>query len=436
LLQAKQASEEELGSKERLSQQAESVTDKADLLLKQQVIEELKNQLHENETSYSKKIKSLSSELAKVEANSAQASRSIINERQSYNTTLQSLQSQLQTSYNENSELKNSLNEQTEKSKRLNLRLETVQKYMELLPTREEHIKLEKNYEDLCLKEKNYLHKIDQYEDIIDNFESDIKSRDENLANLVESSNELREKLNQTSKALDQERSERKLNQQQLTNAERQKLQQLTRENARLKNEIEKQAKLNGAMSSKLNHEKKDIESKETESRLELARERAVAETLRQALIDKQIEIEKLENVIESLEERSRKKDQEISHLKIELDDVADVVKTSEKLQESNSVLSDAARDMRTIVSIFDRHIVKSSHYSKNDDQDILDVSRLLSCSLDTKIKPKKLSNKTAFTSADEQLKSALELRSEIDDLRLKLSDKWTEHLTSDCHVQ
>jgi len=46
LLQAKQASEENLGSKERLSQQAESVTDKADLLLKQQVIEELKNQLH------------------------------------------------------------------------------------------------------------------------------------------------------------------------------------------------------------------------------------------------------------------------------------------------------------------------------------------------------------------------------------------------------
>ena len=45
MLQAKQTSHEILGSKE-LSQQAESVTDKADLLLKQQVIEELKNQLH------------------------------------------------------------------------------------------------------------------------------------------------------------------------------------------------------------------------------------------------------------------------------------------------------------------------------------------------------------------------------------------------------
>lgn len=252
----------------------------------------------------------------------------------------------------------------------------------------------------------------------------------------MESSNDLREKLRQTNNILEKERAERQLYQKDFSSSERQQYHQFMRENAKLKNEIEKQAKLNGAMSSKLSIEKKDVQSRESAAKVDLARERAVSETLRQALVDKQIEIENLQKFVQDQKSINERKTEQIKKMTIDLEDANNIVRTSNILMEANSVLSDAARDMRTIISIFDRHILTQDAH-ENDEQDILDVSRLLSCSLDTKVHENKPQNKkAALKSAEDQLESALKLRQEIDKLRLKLSERWTEHLTSDCHVQ
>ena len=95
-----------------------------------------------------------------------------------------------------------------------------------------------------------------------------------------------------------------------------------------------------------------------------------------------------------------------------------------------------------------------------------MDISRLLSCSITNKNETFRESNlenrnlidqmggtlgsgnqdrnsqildqpkEKAYDIAQKQLKVAVNLQSEIDDLRLKLSDRWTDHLASNCQIQ
>ena len=95
-----------------------------------------------------------------------------------------------------------------------------------------------------------------------------------------------------------------------------------------------------------------------------------------------------------------------------------------------------------------------------------MDISRLLSCSITNKNETFRESNlenrnlidqmggtlgsgtqdqnsqildqpkEKAYDIAQKQLKVAVNLQNEIDDLRLKLSDRWTDHLASNCQIQ
>merc|ERR1712060_456932 len=100
-----------------------------------------------------------------------------------------------------------------------------------------------------------------------------------------------------------------------------------------------------------------------------------------------------------------------------------------------------------------DRQILNS-----NDDnvQDIQDVSRLLSCSIHNRgdvfkkrsssscngtvgndiFKENGLDRERAFEVAKNQLDKVVQLQNDVDELRLKLSDRWTDHLASNCQIQ
>lgn len=82
-----------------------------------------------------------------------------------------------------------------------------------------------------------------------------------------------------------------------------------------------------------------------------------------------------------------------------------------------------------------------------------MDISRLLSCSVKNNGEINREFNKkiqdnlnsletenqapqSAYQLAQKQLKIAISLQEEIDNLRLKLSDRWTDHLASNCQIQ
>jgi len=413
----------------------------ADAILKQSEIERLTSEISETKEYNQRKLKSLSLELGRVESNSRTEKATFEAERKQYRHTISKLKSKLDNTELETSTRTEDMDFLQQKNKKLVLRLETVQKYMELLPTREEHMSLERERNEMKLK----VGKLDAQNDDLNNrislMEAELNNRDDKLGKLSDAAQQLRERLCETTELLERERHGRVEMSYSLNSEERQKFNRLKTENQRLKIDLENNLKLQGALSENLTKDRKEIEGREHNIKVDLAKERAVAETLRQALIDQQRSIEAHENTIKLRDQQVRQRDKCITELEVDLGDAKDVIKTADTMKEVSAVLDDVTRDITTIIQIIDRQILDRDN-NNHDGQDIMDVSRLLACSLDTNRAmglAKSLNTldtkKQMLCTAKDQLTAALALREEIDKLRLKLSDRWTEHLTSDCKV-
>merc|ERR1712223_1310368 len=308
-----------------------------------------------------------------------------------------------------------------QKNEKLVLRLETVQKYMELLPTREEHMSLERERSELKLKIENTENNLKHESERCDNLVKELMDRDDKLNQLAEAAGQLRERLCQTTELLEKERFEKAELATSLNSEERQQLLKFKNDNRRLKDEIERSYKLQQAASERLNTETKDLEKQNADYKVDIARERAVSETLRQALIDQQETINRFENKVKEKDEAIKLRDDKITELEIDLGDAKNVFKTSETMKEVSAVLDDVSRDICTIMKIIDRQILEAGG-NGGSEQDIMDVSRLLACSLDTNKAiggDKKVSKNNSLITARDQLSAALALRDEVDKLRL-----------------
>jgi len=416
----------------------------ADSILKQSKIDKMSAEIEDLKTFHERKHRSLSLELARVEAAQRTHQRAFQSERESYNKNIQELQISLQSTKLDSTTNNSEANLLKNKNEKLVLRLETVQKYMELLPTREEHMSLDRERTELKLQIENLEKNMEHEGRRCDNLVQELVNRDSRLNELAEAATELRERLGQTTDLLEKTRHQKNELATSLNSEERQQLLRLQNDNKRLKSEIDRSYKLQQAAGERLNTETKDLEKQNTNYRVDLARERAVAETLRQALIDQQETINRLENKVKEKDQAIKLRNTSITELEIDLGDAKNVFKTSETMKEVSAVLDDVSRDICTIMKIIDRQLLETG--DKNSEQDIMDVSRLLACSLDTNKaiglgfgedgSRKSNTKKDCLLTARDQLTSALALRDEVDKLRLKLSDRWTEHLTNDCQVQ
>jgi len=413
--------------------------------LKQSKIDKLQSEIEDLKTFHERKHKALSLELARVEAAQRTHQRAFQSERQSYNNKIEQLQASIKTQETHSSNTDSEASLLKSKNEKLVLRLETVQKYMELLPTREEHMNLDRQNSELKLETENLKSSLEHENKRCDNLVSELISRDSRLNELAEAATELRERLSQTTDLLEKTRFEKAELATSLNSEERQELYKLKNDNKRLKDEIDRSYKLQQAAGERLNTETKELEKQNRNYKVDLARERAVAETLRQALIDQQETVNRLENKTKEKEEAINLRNNKITELELDLGDAKQVFKTSETMKEVSAVLDDVSRDIHTIMKIIDRQLLDGG--DKNSEQDIMDVSRLLACSLDTNKaigldfgengdRKASDSRKTSLITARDQLTAALALRDEVDKLRLKLSDRWTEHLTSDCKIQ
>jgi len=418
-----------------------SGVDSADAILKQSEIDRLTSELEETRTFNARKLKSLSLELGRVEASARTEHTSFEAERKQYKSQIAKLKQQLDTGKNLEDTQSEDLQFLQNKNKKLILRLETVQKYMELLPTREEHMSLEREKTELKLKLGKYEIQNSDIENRVQLLSAELINRDEKLGQLSDAAQQLRERLSQTTELLERERHSKSELSHSLNSEERQKFNRFKEENTRLRVEMERALKLQSAISDNLTRDRKEIEEREHNVKVDLAKERAVAETLRQALIDQQNAIQSLEATIKNKDDQIRTRDRAITELELDLADAKDVLKTADTMKEVSAVLDDVSRDITTIIQIIDRQILDRSNDGA-EGQDIMDVSRLLACSLDTnralgvaKHENTLDSKKMMLCTANDQLTAALALREEIDKLRLKLSDRWTEHLTSDCKV-
>ena len=115
--------------------------------------------------------------------------------------------------------------------------------------------------------------------------EAELNNRDDKLGKLSDAAQQLRERLCETTELLERERHGRVEMSYSLNSEERQKFNRLKTENQRLKIDLENNLKLQGALSENLTKDRKEIEGREHNIKVDLAKERAVAETLRQALI-------------------------------------------------------------------------------------------------------------------------------------------------------
>merc|ERR1711981_402060 len=109
---------------------------------------------------------------------------------------------------------------------------------MELLPTREEHITLEREKYDADIRLKASTTKISDFEHKISTLESELKLRDERLGELSNAGQNLRERLCETTNALEIERAKKLEISREVTSEERKRYQATLKENARLKHDL------------------------------------------------------------------------------------------------------------------------------------------------------------------------------------------------------
>lgn len=429
------------------------INDKAEIILKSTEISNLKKKIELDKQTYEKELQSLSRQLANEEYNSrvtaqnnGQTVTNFQHEKNSLDAKILALEKKVTESTQTAEILKN-------KNTKLLVRLETVNKYMELLPTREEHIQLERHYNDLEITNSNLSENLQNVKLNLAKSNSTIKEKDDYINSLIavvenckiqnlndqNKINELNDRLTETSMQLD--------------NEERIELVKLKNENKIIKLNLEKAINLNNEVTSKLVKEQKSNESSNSDLKYELAKERAVSETLRQAIIDMQIEKEKLDDVIKSKNDDIISQGKEISSLQIDLSDSNDTFKALHTIKSIENILNTVNHQIHTIVTVIDRQILQNSD-EINKTQDIMDISRLLSCSVNNKgeiykefnLETKKTleqdgeileqPKEKAYDIAQRQLKVAVSLQDEIDKLRLKLSDRWTDHLASNCQIQ
>ena len=137
-----------------------------------------------------------------------------------------------------------------------------------------------------------------------------------------------------------------------LDNEERIELNRLTNENKNLKINLEKSINLCNEVTNRLNNEQSDKETLNSDLRLEIAKERAVSETLRQALIDMQEDKEEDFLKFQKLKEDFENKEKIIESLKLDLEDSRDTFKAIDTIKDLFLLLSDSGnRFYYTIIS-------------------------------------------------------------------------------------
>ena len=148
--------------------------------------------------------------------------------------------------------------------------------------------------------------------------------------------------------------------------------------------------------------------------------------------------------------------------LNSDLDDVADIQKSLDVIHSIKTCLDQVTHDISTIVQVIDRQVLQNNaenNVGSDNIQDIQDVSRLLSCSVHNRgdvfkkrssaldlrnsnsnttdvYKENGLDRERAYEVAKQQLDRVVQLQNDVDNLRLKLSDRWTDHLASNCQIQ
>merc|ERR1719483_717282 len=291
----------------------------ADTILKQSKIDKLTSEIEDLKTFHERKHRSLSLELARVEAAQRTHQRAFQSERESYNKNIQELQTSLKSTTLDSTTNNSEANLLKNKNEKLVLRLETVQKYMELLPTREEHMSLDRERTELKLQIENLEKNMEHEGRRCDNLVQELVNRDSRLNELAEAATELRERLGQTTDLLEKTRHQKNELATSLNSEERQQLLRLQNDNKRLKSEIDRSYKLQQAAGERLNTETKDLEKQNTNYRVDLARERAVAETLRQALIDQQETKNRRKNKVKKKDKAIKLRNTSITELEIDL---------------------------------------------------------------------------------------------------------------------
>lgn len=440
---------------------------KAELHLKEQKIRELTEKIAQDQAHHEKELKSLSRQLASEEYNSENIKKSLANSNSENQSQITKLQNII-TSLNKDKSLLSVKNDEILlKNKKLIVRLETINKYMELLPTREEHISLEREKNDISIKNNLLVQQINDEKVTNAKKSATLKEQDDKIGQLIEIIQTLKlENLKKSGqiKKLEDEISASSVK---LNNHERAEFENYKIENKNLKANLQKSIDLSNEASTRLANQTKEKEALHTDLRVEIAKERAVSETLRQALIDLQLD---KENLVKNLQEKDReieKLSNKIILLNSDLDDVADIQKSLDVIHSIKTCLDQVTHDISTIVQVIDRQILQNSdndceNGTSDKIQDIQDVSRLLSCSVHNRgdVFKKKSSassdlssNSVGFATADvykengldrerayevakQQLDRVVQLQNDVDNLRLKLSDRWTDHLASNCQIQ
>lgn len=442
------------------------ISDSAEIILKNSEIKKLKNEISQNNQDFQKRLNSLSRQLASEEHNGRTVKHHYNSDRDNLNTQIINCQNFINNLNDEKLQLMKDKELVNSKNQKLVVRLETVNKYMELLPTREEHIQLERQKTDFQITTKQLTSDLTDEKLSLAKSRAKHKEKDDYISNLINIIENLKLQSLKNDNEINLLNNKVSENAMKLDNEERISFNRLKHENKSLKLNLEKSINLSNEVTNRLNKEKEEKDSLHTDLRCEIARERAVSETLRQAIIDMQEDKEKANNSIGNLEDNLQHKNKQIESLKLDLQDSSDTFKALDTIRSVESVLNTVSNQVSTIVNVIDRQIIQSkqAHDQENGGhgeqcQDIMDISRLLSCSVTNKGSIFKnvgvenenlLSNmgeynsnnvlgqprEKAYETAQKQLKVAVNLQTEIDELRLRLSDRWTDHLASNCQIQ
>ena len=435
---------------------------KAELHLKEQKIRELTEKIEHDQQHHEKELKSLSRQLASEEYHSENIKKSLANSNENNEVQLNKLQNII-TSLNKDKSLLSVKNDEILlKNKKLIVRLETINKYMELLPTREEHISLEREKNDFSIKNNLLVQQINDEKVKNAKKSATLKEQDDKIGQLIEIIQSL--KLDNLKKSGEIKRltDDISANSVKLDNQERAEFENVKLENKNLKANLQKSIDLSNEASTRLANQSKEKEALHTDLRVEIAKERAVSETLRQALIDLQLEKESLIQSLQEKDQEIEKLNDKIILLNSDLDDVADIQKSLDVIHSIKTCLDQVTHDISTIVQVIDRQVLQNNAENgvgSDNIQDIQDVSRLLSCSVHNRgdvfkkrssasdlrnsnsnttdvYKENGLDRERAYEVAKQQLDRVVQLQNDVDNLRLKLSDRWTDHLASNCQIQ